>query len=66
MDLHDAVRYGDLELVQVLVNQGADKNKTGGHWGWTPLYAASLNKHVNVVRYLALQGADMEKTHISS
>ena len=58
--LHDAARDGDLERVQELVEQGADKEKTGGMHRWTPLYIASRNGHLQVVRYLAEQGVDVE------
>ena len=61
-DLYDAARDGDLKRVQVLVvEQGVDKEETGGLYGSTPLYAASRNGHLAVVRYLVEQGADMEK-----
>ena len=59
--LYDAADVGDLERVQVLVKQGADKEKTGGIHDWTPLYIASRNGQLPVVRYLVEQGADMEK-----
>ena len=63
-DLYDAARDGDLKRVQVLVvEQGVDKEETGGLYGSTPLYAASRNGHLAVVRYLVEQGADMEKVN---
>ena len=63
-DLYDAVNRGDLERVQVLVEQGADKDQTGGYAGYTPLYVASRNGHLPVVRYLVEQGADMENASV--
>ena len=57
MDLHDA---GDLERVQELVEQGADKEMMGGRFGWTTLIIASQYGHLDVVRYLAEQGADIK------
>ena len=59
MDLHQAAEYGDSERVQLLVEEGEDKNKI--RFGYTPLYAASQNNHLHVVKYLVEQGADMEK-----
>ena len=58
--LYDAAKEGDLERVQVLMEQGADKDR-GVPWGETPLCAASHYGHLAVVRYLVDQGADMEK-----
>ena len=58
--LYKAAEAGNLERVQVLVEQGVDKDTTG-QYGRTPLYAASRNGHLAVVRYLVEQGADMEK-----
>ena len=63
--LFDAAALGDLERVQMLVGGGADKDATVSH-GWTPLYAASCNGHLAVVRYLVEQGADMEKASSGS
>ena len=60
-DLHDAAEAGDLERVQVLVEQGVDKDCTDNINNWTPLCIASQSNHLRVVRYLVEQGADMEK-----
>ena len=60
-DLCGAAEAGDLERVQALVNQGADKEKTGDSFCRTPLYFASRNGQLAVVRYLVEQGADMNK-----
>ena len=61
-DLHDAAEAGDLERVQVLVEQGVDKDCTDNINNWTPLCIASQSNHLRVVRYLVEQGADMENT----
>ena len=60
-DLYAAAKDGDLERVQVLVEQGADKEK--GRYGETPLYIATKYGHLTIVRYLAEQGAEMEKAN---
>ena len=64
-NLYDAADIGNLERVQVLVKQGADKDQTGGQFDWSPLCIASWKGHLRVVRYLVEQGADMEKAQSS-
>ena len=59
-DLFCAAARGDLERVQVLVEQGVDMEKTG-FYGEGPLWAASRKGHLTVVRYLVEKGANMEK-----
>ena len=43
------------------VDRAGGFDDTGGFYGGTPLYAASCNGHLTVVRYLVEQRADMEK-----
>ena len=60
-ELIDAIDVGDLERVQVLIEQGADKDERGGDCSLTPLYAATYKGHLHVVRYLVELGAKIEK-----
>ena len=62
MNLHDAANANDLERIRLLVEQGADKDKVI-RVGYTPLYHASINGHVEVVQYLAEQGAMLDKAN---
>lgn len=55
--LHVAVRWGDLEGVQILVEGGIDVNKHGEH-GYTPLHVASESGRAEIVEYLLEHGAD--------
>jgi hypothetical protein len=58
--LHSAAYYGDLEMVQVLLDYGVDVNAQNGI-GDTPLDYASSNGHRNdagVARLLIAHGAD--------
>ena len=57
--LHSAVVYGDIEMVQVLLDYGVDVN-TRDEDGWTPLYYAPSNYITDPgpVRLLLDRGAD--------
>ena len=57
--LHHAARNGDLEIVQQLVNGGADVNATtdNNHF---PLYCAAGHGHVETTEYLVESGADLQ------
>ena len=61
-DLYDAAEAGDLERVQVLVEQGADKESVD-FLGRTPLMVASFYGRLEVVRYLLEQGANRDKAN---
>ena len=58
--LHAASNEGHLDVVQILVEQGADQNKTTIN-GETPIAMASFNGHLEVVKYLLEQGSSIEK-----
>ena len=52
-------------VVQYLVEQGADMDKTSTKGiGWTSLHYACMNGNLELVRYLLEQGADRDKTDI--
>ena len=59
--MYNAAEEGDLERVTLLVEQGAEKDKTFGNANQTALIGAARNCHLNVVRYFVEQGADMER-----
>ena len=61
MSLFAAAKAGDLTRVMLLVEQGEDKDQIGRHLDDTALGTAALKGHLDVVRYLVKQGADMEK-----
>ena len=62
-ELCDAVNAGDLERVQLLIEQGVDKNQfTNEDWSYTALSAAVIKGNLDIIRYLVEQGADMETT----
>ena len=61
MDLIEATKTNNLERVQLLVEQGADKDK-GDSGSRTPLFWASLRGHFEIAQYLVEQGAALDKT----
>ena len=64
MDLHTAAKEGNLELVRLLVEQGADKDKAD-RVGCTPLFWGCDRGHIDVVKYLVEQGASLDKADSS-
>ena len=63
MDLCDAAGEGDLNRMQLLLEQGADKGMYD-RFGFTPLCIGCWNGHLDVVQHLVSsvgeQGADKE------
>ncbi|XP_067653123.1 fibronectin type 3 and ankyrin repeat domains protein 1-like [Haliotis asinina] len=59
LDLYDASRDGDLETVKRILAEGdVDINYTGD-WSRTPVMAAAVNGHSDVVEFLMGRGADV-------
>lgn len=52
--IHDAAAQGDLRMVKLLVEYGSDPRLKGKspNETWTPVSAASIGKHRNMVAYL--------------
>ncbi|KAI9340187.1 ankyrin repeat-containing domain protein [Zopfochytrium polystomum] len=59
--LHRACRSGNLEMVRLLVQQGASLNSQA-LWGMSSLHIACVSGRVDVVEYLAMNGADIHAT----
>lgn len=60
--LHMAVRLGDLNAVNKLLNSGADANARDG-MGSTPLIDAAWSGNAEIARALLQHGADINATH---
>ena len=50
---------GDLEVVKLFVQAGMSVDAKGRNSGWTVLHLAAMKGHLEVVRYLVGQGADV-------
>ncbi|WP_353270944.1 MULTISPECIES: ankyrin repeat domain-containing protein [unclassified Wolbachia] len=56
--LHYASEAGCLEVVDFLVQKGADIGASGGYEGWTPLHYAADQGRLEIVKFLLDKGAD--------
>ena len=59
-----ASNEGHFDMVQLLLNEGADVNKAN-YYGATPLFVAADGGHLHVVALLLTAGADKDKRTIS-
>jgi|SRR5215471_5098375 len=59
--LHCAVWKGHPEMVEALINAGADVNarNENDHWGTTPLHAAAHANQAGIAQLLIDRGADL-------
>ncbi len=57
-----AARYGHVEVVEMLIDQGADVN-ISNITGWTPFLKAALGGHVGIMKMLLAKGADPRATN---
>jgi ankyrin repeat protein len=60
--LVESARQGNLEVVQLLVGNGAAVNAVNSE-GWTALQNASIEGHISVVTFLLDHGADINHTN---
>ncbi|XP_065671588.1 tonsoku-like protein isoform X2 [Hydra vulgaris] len=60
--IHEACNHGFVDIVELLILNGADVNDPGGKHcgGTTPLHDASQNGHLNVVKLLLAHGASLQ------
>lgn len=62
-EIHDAARGGDAVTVVSLVQAHPGSiNRPDGTYGYTPLHVAVVHGHIDVVRALAVLGADLDVT----
>lgn len=61
LPLHEACNYGYKEIVELLVEKGANVNDRGGSGcnGMTPLHDTCSNGHLEVIEYLLDHGASV-------
>lgn len=60
--LHSAARHGDVELVELLIEHGADVNAANRNFALTPLHMAVDDGRINVASVLISNGADVNAT----
>ncbi|KAH8037441.1 hypothetical protein HPB51_009996 [Rhipicephalus microplus] len=59
LSIHEAARTGDLHVIKLLLKSDPKRMETVDERGWTPIHLAAANGHAEVVRYLAVEGADV-------
>ncbi len=59
LPIHQACRYGQLEIVQLLLEKKPDLLNSVDAFNYTPVHFAAVNGHSLVVDYLANLGADL-------
>jgi ankyrin repeat protein len=65
--LHCASWKGHVEVVEALLDAGADINdhNQNGHWGTTPLHAAAHGNQKKVAEVLVGRGADLKARNLN-
>jgi ankyrin repeat protein len=58
--LNIASHNGYLEIVQLLLDYGADIKTANNNKGWTPLYNASKSGYLKIVQLLLDRSADIK------
>lgn len=58
--LHLAAAGGHRKVVEYLISQGADIDKTYGDYGWNPIHFAASSGHAEVVALLIDKGAKID------
>ncbi|XP_042150771.1 receptor-interacting serine/threonine-protein kinase 4, partial [Ixodes scapularis] len=59
LSIHEAARTGDLHVIKLLLKSDSKRMETVDERGWTPIHLAAANGQSEVVKYLALEGADV-------
>ena len=54
-----AAKRGDLDIVKLLVEAGADLNYRGGPFNETPIMVSAHEGHEEIVEYLGTHGANL-------
>ena len=62
--LHHAAMSGTPEIVRILIEEKAEKNRLD-QWGRTPLWYAASMKRLDVVRYLIEANVDINKARVN-
>ena len=60
-DMREACGKGDTEEVERLIRAGVDVNKVDSDYGYTPLYLAAERGHIDIVKLLINNGANISE-----
>ena len=65
--LHVAARYGYVECVEAMLDstQAVNLELTEKTYGWTPMFIAAVDGHLDVVKLLRQRGAQLSKSDFS-
>ncbi|XP_076332970.1 uncharacterized protein LOC143237510 [Tachypleus tridentatus] len=59
LKIHEAAKSGDLHVIKLLLKNDHKRTETVDERGWTPIHLAAAHGHVDIVKFLALEGADI-------
>ncbi|XP_013790759.2 ankyrin repeat, PH and SEC7 domain containing protein secG-like [Limulus polyphemus] len=59
LKIHEAAKSGDLHVIKLLLKSDRKRTETVDERGWTPIHLAAAHGHVDIVKFLALEGADL-------
>ncbi|XP_076323123.1 uncharacterized protein LOC143232022 isoform X2 [Tachypleus tridentatus] len=59
LKIHEAAKSGDLHVIKLLLKNDRKRIETVDERGWTPIHLAAANGHVDIIKFLAQEGAHL-------